>query len=265
MMRKSHWKKYQSISLAAPILFFLGAIAFFNVKTAEAQQEDWVKDEILLQLMELRKELKSVKSDLADLKNALERQVKREPIPKPQQVSLNSSIQFGDERASLAIVEFTDYQCPYCARHNQSVLPEIKEKLIKTGKARYVLYDFPLSFHAQAKTAAVAARCAGKQDRYWEMHTALFQNQRNLGEDFYGSKAKELGLDESAFGDCISDPSVTAKVEASIDYGNRIGVTGTPKFFVGKVREDVITDVIVISGAQSFGAFSRAIENLEKL
>ena len=131
----------------------------------QANQENWVADEILEQLSELRKDVKSLKSDLVALRTQLDKPGTRRVVADIGEVRLSTDITFGDSNSKLAIVEFTDYQCPYCARHNKTVLPQIKEKLIETGKAKYVMYDFPLGFHSQAKPAAVAARCAGKQGK----------------------------------------------------------------------------------------------------
>lgn len=224
----------------------------------------WPQEEILQQLSELRRDIKSLKDDIAVVKAQQENKGSQPIVTGPKQVKLNTEITFGDPDAKLAIVEFTDYQCPYCARHNQSVLPTIKKQLIETGKAKYVIYDFPLGFHAQAKPAAIAARCAGRQDKYWEMHDVLFKQQRKLGLALFQAAAREISLDEGAFDDCLNDATVAAKVDSNFDYGGQLGVSGTPKFFVGKVKNNVMTDVIVINGAQGFSAFSSAIARLEE-
>ena len=224
----------------------------------------WPQEEILQQLSELRREIKSLKDEIALVKAQQENAGSQPLATGPKQVKLNTEITLGDPNAKLAIVEFTDYQCPYCARHNQSVLPTIKKQLIETGKAKYVMYDFPLSFHAQAKPAAIAARCAGRQGKYWEMHDVLFKQQRELGLSLFQAASREISLDEAAFSDCLNDPAVAAKVDSNFDYGGQLGVSGTPKFFVGKVKNNVMTDVIVINGAQGFSAFSSAIARLEE-
>jgi len=233
-------------------------------KGNSTNDSDWAKDEILLQLSEIRKDMKAMQDEIANLQTELASNGVARLPGGPSLVKLSSEITFGDPEAKLAIVEFTDFQCPYCARHHQSVLPTIKKQLIETGKAKYVMYDFPLGFHAQAKPAAIAARCAGQQDKYWEMHDALFKQQRELGPSLFRATASEMELDEAAFSDCLSDPTVAASVDSNFDYGGQIGVSGTPKFFVGKVKNNVMTDVIVINGAQGFSAFSSAIARLEE-
>ena len=233
----------------------------------KAEGSDWVKDEILQQLNELRKDVKSVKDDIAKLDEKLDTVSAGKPrgATAPKQVELNDGIILGDANAKIAIVEFTDYQCPFCARHSKTVFPQIKEQLIDTGKVKYVMYDYPLEFHPQAKSAAVAARCAGKQGKYWAMHDVIFNNQRGLNQALYEKTAKDLQLDLSAFANCLNDDAMNKRVEANLAYGSQIGVSGTPKFFAGKVKGDVIIDVIAINGAQPFSAFSNAVARLNKM
>jgi protein-disulfide isomerase len=234
----------------------------------EKQKYEWVVEEILQQLTELRKEVNSMKQDVTSLNekiDTLSKKVQQPPsrarAAAPSKVELGNNI-MGDANASYAIVEFTDYQCPFCKRHSTNVLPQIKKELIDTGKVKYALRDYPLGFHGQAKGAAVAANCAGKQGKYWEMHEVLFENQRGLKDTLYIDTAQSLGLDATQFTKCLNNPANSKAVDADMAYGNTLGVTGTPKFFIGKVKGNSITDVQVISGAQAYGAFSGAIERL---
>jgi protein-disulfide isomerase len=230
----------------------------------ERQKYEWAIEEILQQLKDLRTEVSGVKNDVTALANevdALAKNPQRTYKTAPVKVDLGSHI-LGGQNASYAIIEFSDYQCSYCSRHANNVFPQIKNKLIDTGRVKYAMHDFPLGFHGKAKGAAVAVRCAGEQDKFWEMHTELFANQRNLGNDFYEETAKAFALDSQIFSKCLADPAMAKAVDLDIAYGNSLGVTGTPKFFVGRIHGDEITDVIVISGAQSFAAFSGAIERL---
>ena len=229
------------------------------------KSKDWVQEEILQQLSEMRREISSLKTEVAGLREQLNRSGSGPRNVGPLSVKLNSEKVLGDSGAKVAIVEFTDYQCPYCARHNKNVMPLIKEKLVQTGKARYVMYDFPLGFHLKAKSAAIAARCAGRQGKYWEMHDLLFEGQRSLGVSLYSEAARSLSLEEQDFKDCTNDPAVLQAVESDLAYGEQLNVTGTPRFFIGKVEGDTITDVITISGARSYAAFANAVEQLEKI
>lgn len=165
-----------------------------------------------------------------------------EPTPAPltQDVPLDSAafIQ-GDSSAPVTIVEFTDYQCPFCQRHFAQVLPEL-QKLIDSGQVQYVIKDFPLSsIHPQAAKAAEAARCAGDQDAYWQMHDRLFQNQSTWSGnpaalDVFKGFATELGLDAETFGACLNGGKYTAAVEANLQEGAGYGVRGTPAFYINR-------------------------------
>lgn len=154
----------------------------------------------------------------------------------------------GADKAPITLVEFADYECGFCAR----ALDTVKAVRAKYGdKLRFVFKDFPLDFHPNAGPAAVAARCAGKQGKYWEMHDKLFANSQALGADTYQRLASELGLDGTAFGTCLADPAMAAAVAADAAAGRKVGVTGTPAFFING---------ILISGAQPLEAFTEIID-----
>ena len=242
-------------------LLLISSCDDFENKTKK--ETDWVKEEILEQLTELRKDVKSLKDDIKKMDEKLSTVGKRRVAKAPKQVKLGSGITLGNDKAKIAIVEFTDYQCPFCARRSKTVLPKMKEKFVDSGKVKYVMYDFPLSFHKLAKSASVAARCAGKQGKYWEMHDEIFNNQRGLNNSLYKKTAASLKLNVATFNRCLKDAKVVKTVDLNIDYGNQLGVTGTPKFFVGKVDGNVIKQVVVISGAQGFSAFQRAVDKLK--
>ncbi|MCO6451790.1 MAG: thioredoxin domain-containing protein [Caldilineales bacterium] len=144
----------------------------------------------------------------------------------------------GSADAPVVIVEFSDYQCPYCLSHYNENMPQLLKDYIDTGKVQYVFKDFPLSeIHPQAQLAAEAAECAGVQDVYWEMHDKLFgqqaqwSNNANAG-DVFKQFADDLGLDAEAFAECLDGGQFTAEVEADLFEGIDAGVTGTPGFFI---------------------------------
>ena len=256
--------KSKKVVLFACVAAFSFACSDTSVSKSE-KEKDWVQEEILQQLSEMRREIGTLKTEVASLREQLNRAGGSPRNSGPLSVKLNSDKVLGEAAAKIAIVEFTDYQCPYCARHNKNVMPLIKEKLVQTGKARYVMYDFPLNFHLKAKSAAVAARCAGKQGKYWEMHDLLFEGQRKLSAAMYDEAARSLSLVEQQFKECTSDPAVGQAVDADLAYGERLNVTGTPRFYVGRIEGDIITDVITISGARNYTAFANAVEQLEKI
>ncbi|MEE9179559.1 MAG: DsbA family protein, partial [Vicinamibacteria bacterium] len=161
----------------------------------------------------------------------------------------------------VAIVEFSDYQCPYCARFFQQTFPALKKNYIETGKVRFYFRDFPLEqIHPQARSSAIAANCAARQGAYWDMHHGLFENQKRLGPELYQELAKEMGLDVAAFEACLEEPAEDKKVDQELAYGQSLTIRGTPHYFVGRIEDGQLVDVKRVNGAQPFEAFSRVIE-----
>lgn len=164
-------------------------------------------------------------------------------------VSTDDDPSQGDVKAPITMIEFSEFQCPFCNRARPTV-----KKVLETyaGKIHYVFRDFPLSFHKEARGAATAANCANEQGKYWEFNTKLFENQDKLGAEFFKQVAKDFSLDAAKFDKCLAD---TAKANAEIDKdqndGMEVGVTGTPAYFInGKF----------LSGAQPFAAFKEIID-----
>ena len=149
----------------------------------------------------------------------------------------------------VTIVEFSEFQCPFCAR----VLPATREVMTRyKGKVRWVVRDFPLSFHNRAKPAAVAARCALRQGKYWEMYSALFQNQNSLSDKDFIAYAERIKLDKAKWKSCIDKPAAElAFIDQNMQSGIKAGVTGTPAFFINGRR---------LSGAVPFDRFKQIID-----
>jgi protein-disulfide isomerase len=163
-------------------------------------------------------------------------------------VSVDDDPSIGPEDAKVTIVQFAEYQCPYCGTANATV----EEVIAKyDGKIRMVFRDFPLSFHPRAIPAAVAANCAGEQGKYWEMHKALMLDQRSLEDEDLTRQATLLELDLAKWNTCRADPAQAAEVQHDFEDGQAAGVSGTPAFFING---------LMISGAQPFSEFERIIE-----
>ncbi len=187
-------------------------------------------------------------------------QVPSQPAAKPTPAAIaadNIAAEFGDPAAPVTIVEFSDYQCPYCQRHSVETLPAIITNLIDTGRVRYVFKDFPLdSIHAEARYAAVAARCAGEQEGYWPMHDAIFAGQQSWANQGAGAAAilagiaEGVGLDKAAFQECQDSGRYDQVIQDNADEGVSLGVRGTPFFFI---------DGYPINGAQPYDLFEYAI------
>jgi len=170
------------------------------------------------------------------------------------EVTAGDSPSDGSENAQVTIIEFSDYECPFCGRFYSETLPQLKEKYIETGKVKLIFKDFPLSFHPSAQKAAEAARCARAQrgdTGYWKMHDKLFENQASLSIENYKKWAKEIGLNQGVFDACIDSDRYADDVKRDLTYGESLGITGTPGFFINGIS---------VSGAQPFSVFEQIIE-----
>jgi protein-disulfide isomerase len=165
----------------------------------------------------------------------------------------------GAEDAKVTMVEFSEYQCPYCKRYVEGAYKQIMENYGR--QIRYIFRDYPLPFHQQAQMTAEAARCAGEQGKYWEYHDKLFDeqekwiNQENVQEVLV-SLATSLGLNQSQFRDCLTSGKFTQAVKDDFVLGQKVGVQGTPSFFINGQ---------MLVGAQPYSVFEAVIkEELNK-
>jgi protein-disulfide isomerase len=160
----------------------------------------------------------------------------------------------GDPEAPVTIIEFSDFECPYCASFNEQTLSIIDERYIRTGIANLVYRDNPSGSHPEAKSAAIAANCAREQDGdkiYFKMHDLIYENQMELGEISYRKWAGELDLDIIKFEACLSSGRYVEEVNNDIADAAAVGISATPSFFIGNIR---------ITGAQPLSVFERAIQ-----
>lgn len=167
----------------------------------------------------------------------------------------------GSPNAPVTLVEFTDYQCPYCRRFHEQTWPELKRAYIDTGKVRFIVRDLPLDFHDQALPSAIAARCAGEQDRYWPMYEALLGQTEPLGKDTARKLAIAAGIDLPTFDACVRNPGLRRAIETDIAEAQRIGVTGTPGFVIAQRRDGQLEGTLLL-GAQPTAAFTTRIDAL---
>lgn len=172
----------------------------------------------------------------------------------------------GDPSARVTLIEYSDYQCPYCARHYRETLPLITTNYVETGMVRLVMRQFPIpNLQPRAAAAASAALCAGEQGRYWEMHGRLFADQKRMSDDDLRGYATEIGLDVASFDSCFAQNLHARQVESEVAEGNRIGVRGTPSFVLGltdPANPHAVRMVRLIYGARNYDYFARAIDEL---
>jgi protein-disulfide isomerase len=167
-------------------------------------------------------------------------------------------------KGRVAIVEFSDFQCPYCAKHAKDTLPAIKRDLVASGNVRYVALHYPIEeLHPRALQASEASECAGKQNRFWEMHERLFSEPSALTRADFIRDAEAVSLDVGAFVQCLDSHETLDKIRGDQAEGRRLGVRGTPAFFIGKVRADGGIDLVTrISGAAPAEVFAEQIAAL---
>ena len=218
------------------------------------------------ELNKLKQDVQALKSDIQAIKDMLQPKQPVGPTPdKPIVVSIEGNATKGAKTAKVTLVEFTDYQCPFCSRHFRDTMPQIDNDYVKTGKIRYVLREFPLeAIHPLAFKAAEAASCSGEQGKYWEMHDRLFANQNALAAEQLAGHAEAVGLDAGKFKTCLESGKYAAKVRKDLTDAQKAGVTGTPTFFIGLTdsKGSEIKAVRKIVGAQNYAAFKDAIDSL---
>lgn len=242
------------------------SLLLFCVPYMSYAAEEWITDEVLKQLTEIRQELKLLRKEVQQLKSA-DNQPQARAKPKiipPIKLDDADALTMGDKEAGVAIIEYSDYQCPFCKRHQKQTFPEIKKQYIDTGKVKYMTRYFPLSFHPKAKGASVAALCVAEQDAdaYWKMHEKLLDlRSGDLNSESYQSLAEEMGLDKARYQACLDNADMVQKVDEQFAYGQKIGVSGTPASFIGEIKDGQLVNVKLLTGAQPFGAFKRALDS----
>jgi protein-disulfide isomerase len=183
--------------------------------------------------------------------------------PKPENLTVKGDAIYvlGKSDAPLTLVEFTDYQCPFCGRFETTTFPEIKKNYIDTGKVRFILRDLPLDFHPFALKAAQSVHCAGDQGKYWEMKELVFKNQNKIDVDSLAGYAKDLSLNGDTFKSCMADGKHLKEIGDEAKYAASLGITGTPTFVLGKAVGDSVEGRVIV-GAQPLAAFEAAINEM---
>jgi len=231
----------------------LAAIAVNPGEAADAQAGgSKTVDAILEELKAIRQILEKIE------KQGLAAGQQRPARPTVATVSISNKPVMGSESAPVTVVEFADYQCPYCLRFTSTTFPSLKRDYIDTGKVRWVALNLPLPFHKDARKAAQAALCAGEQGKFWEMREELFKNPQKLAAEHLPEHAASVGIDVEAFNACLASDRHFADIDQDAKDASKVRLTGTPSFIVGKTASDKITGQVVI-GAQPLNVFRAAI------
>ena len=211
----------------------------------------------------LRRELEALKLQQAQIAEEL-RRLQQAMGVRPTALTLGTAPSRGRADAPLVLVEFSDYECPFCIRHFTQTMPELQREYISTGKLRYVFMDFPIDqLHPAAIKAHEAARCAGEQGKFWEMHDRLFTPAGSHGPDRLKSLAAEVGVDRGRFDTCLDSNRMQAPVRASVARAEQLGADGTPQMYLGVADANGSFKIIrSIRGAVPYPQIKQAIEAL---
>jgi len=250
--KSSYNNMLKGIVAAIAIATFLGGYA---IGTLDNDSESLTADEIKDIISEI--EAKAPTPQPAQAPSRLS-------TPSVIQVSLGDDPVKGNPNAPVTVVEFSDFQCPFCSRFFTQTLPALQENYIDTGKIKLVYKDLPLdNLHPNARPAHIAAECADEQGKFWDYHDVLFENQgqwNRLSSADLSSQlnqyATSMGLNSASFDSCLSSQSMADEVNADYLQAAQYGVTATPTFFIGNEKDGFIKLV----GAQPYAAFQAAID-----
>ena len=227
-----------------------------------AQQTD---PKLWEEIQALKKGQEEIRRQLLEIKQLIQSRLATAPAApdvRTVSVDLGNHPTRGSNTARLTLIEFSDYQCPFCARHTKDTNPQLQKEYVDSGKVRYVFFDMPLeSMHKSAFKAAEATRCAGDLGKYWEMHERLFASQQKL--EPWSEHAKALGLNATMFDNCMSSGKYAQAVRADIAVAQQLGINSTPTFFLGVTdpgNPAKVKGLALIRGAQPFGSFKMEID-----
>jgi protein-disulfide isomerase len=238
---------------------------------AEAQQSSQQNDGLRDDISALRRDINTVEGELREVigqLNALKSSliVSAKPLPPVELIKLDPLGQSprGKSTARIAIVEYSDFECPFCGKYERETSPLILKNYVNTGKVKVFYRDLPSPMHPRAIPAARAARCAGEQGKFWEMHDSLFAGQGALSDGALLDRAMVLGLDSGKFNECFSSTRHTDNLQKELTEAEKIGIDGTPTFFIGPLDEsgDVMTVAAKIAGSHPYEAFRSAFEEV---
>ncbi len=217
-----------------------------------------------------RQQADEMLKELRQIRQLLERQPAK-PAAQPQEeqptrakiTDLSGVSMLGSKVAPLTIVEYTDYQCPFCQRFHVTAFAELKKAYIDTGKVRFYSKDMPLDFHPNAMRAAQSARCAAEQGKFWELRDVMGANPDKLDMDHIAGFAADLKMDATALRACVDSGKYKEPVQRDVLEAMKVGANGTPTFVVGKSVGDGVDGELMV-GAMPFQMFDAKLKELAK-
>jgi protein-disulfide isomerase len=213
-----------------------------------------------------RQQADQILNELRQIRQLLEKQQAQAPRPQEEQatrakLNLEGFAMLGSKEAPLTIVEFTDYQCPFCQRFHTTSFAELKKNYIDTGKVRFYSRDLPLDFHPNAMRAAEAARCASDQGQFWKLRDVMGANPDKLDMDSLVADAADLKMNVNTFRACVESEKYKNAVQTDVMEAMKIGANGTPTFVIGKSTPDGVDGDLVV-GAQPYPMFDQKLKEL---
>jgi protein-disulfide isomerase len=251
------------------IAWCLTPAASFCADEPNQQPPQAATPSIQQQLEELREGQRQLRNELEDIKKllptrpALTNDETKPLTPKISSVDVYGEPFDGTNVARIAIIEYSDFDCSFCAKYARTVFPRINQEYVKTGKIRYFFRDLPERDETNSWLKARAARCAGDQGKFWEMHDLLFAQQENPIQD-PTPLAQTIGLDVEQFGKCFSTWKYVENIQRSAEGAKRMGIFGTPAFLIGPVTKDgdFVWVKKVLVGAQTYDTFKAVLDEL---
>ena len=238
--------------LIISIIITIGIAAFFagayltNLNSDQISQEEFENEIAKLELKILENQLPTKQPSI------------------PLKISTDNDPVIGKLNAPVTIIEFSDFQCPFCAKFHLETLPLIMNEYINEGQVKLVFRDFPIqSIHPNALPASLAAECANEQGKFKEMHDVLFENQKEWNKQSidnviitFNQYASGMGLDGNTFDSCLKNGKYVEEIQKDLNDGRAYGISGTPGFFVGNDQ----IGFIELEGAQPFENFKKVID-----
>ena len=214
------------------------------------------------QAQEMLQEMKAIRQALDKLSTLpVPGQAAAPPDDKVNITFQSGGYSLGSANAPLVMVEYTDLECPFCQQFHNTTFAQLKANYIDTGKVRFISRDFPLDFHANARRAAVAGRCAGEQGKYWEMRHVMIVNADKLKPDNLIAYATNVKLDMPKFTSCLNSDKYMQDIDKNIAEAAAAGVNGTPSFVLGTLDKDKLKGVRLV-GAMPYAQVEAKIEEM---
>jgi protein-disulfide isomerase len=247
--------------VAALVLAVCAATAESAPSTA-AQARDLanLKDDVQL----LKTQQQEILASLDELKKLLKTRNEPPAVKVPDTLRVAGEPFMGEAGASLAIIEYSDFECPFCRRFEHDTFPQLRDAYIGTGKVKFFYRDLPLPFHQHSMPAARAARCAAEQGKLWEMHDSLLTEPASLNTGDIDARAAKLGIDTTRLDACMSSERFADVIQRSMNEASGMQISGTPTFVIGTLgaNGELVNVKKTVVGAYPFEAFKAVIDPL---